>query len=296
MQPLSDWDEDYILNEVATIKESSSLEKKASDKLSKKSADKQDIAKEICAFANAGEGFLVFGMPDDGEIDGGVPEKIGNQSCDSWITAMVPKWHHPPIENCEARFLSASQHDSGRRVLIVRIPLSDRRPHWSTIENPHTAFLRVGEHSAPMGLQTLLDISSRGPTSFGAIKDVVMRRITTNQKGQTECRASPEVRIESGPMCAEWAFEFSIEPSAGRLNFGASMDDIPSSSTYIFFPGKETLFPQRWTQVWRREFIFYVEEDCDRNAKVKATLFIGSAMPVVQEWTIGELIALSVPA
>ena len=219
MQPLSDWDEDYILNEVATIKESSSLEKKASDKLSKKSADKQDIAKEICAFANAGEGFLVFGMPDDGGIDGGVPEKIGNQSCDSWITAMVPKWHHPPIENCEARFLSASQHDSGRRVLIVRIPLSDRRPHWSTIENPHTAFLRVGEHSAPMGLQTLLDISSRGPTFFGAIKDVVMRRITTNQKGQTEYRASPEVRIESGPMCAEWAFEFSIEPSAGRLKF-----------------------------------------------------------------------------
>ena len=168
MRPLNDWDLAY-LDELAGQEETASFEKKAADGLTR-----EKIAQGVCAFANSGEGFVVFGMKDEkagGGFDGGVQATKGDQPVKDWAEALIPKLHQPPIVGCEARFIHhPSHHPSNRGVLVIAAPLSERRPHWT--QGEEKAYLRVGAHSGPMRCQTLLDISSRGTAPRGNILDL----------------------------------------------------------------------------------------------------------------------------
>jgi predicted HTH transcriptional regulator len=74
--PLADWTEDYV-REVAARPEGFDLEKKASDKFdpeNNKGKTQDELAKQVCAFANASSGVLIYGVADNGTLDQGVPE------------------------------------------------------------------------------------------------------------------------------------------------------------------------------------------------------------------------------
>jgi hypothetical protein len=58
-----------------------------------KAAGRDEIAKQICAFSNAGGGFLVFGISKEKQIDGGVPMVVGRQSTKDWIEGIIPTLH-----------------------------------------------------------------------------------------------------------------------------------------------------------------------------------------------------------
>jgi len=165
LPPLDEWDE-AILTDVAGMDECRFLEKKASDKLRvgtnlEKTAARAELAKQVCAFSNAGLGYLVYGMPDTGGFDQGVPEiLIGTQEAKAWVEYEIPKLVTPPVHGFQARFIHVpAVHDPGFGVLVVEVPLSDLRPHWVE-DNQELAYIRTGEHSHPMTRQTFLDISS----------------------------------------------------------------------------------------------------------------------------------------
>ena len=63
MQPLSEWDE-ALIRAIALPGESDAVEKKSSLALERMPRPelRAEIAKQVCAFANAGDGFLVFGI------------------------------------------------------------------------------------------------------------------------------------------------------------------------------------------------------------------------------------------
>ena len=142
MRSLYEWDADYI-TELGSQEETATFEKKAADGLTR-----EKIAQGVCAFANSGEGFMVFGMKDEkggGGLDAGVLATKGRQPIKDWVEALIPKLHQPPIEGCEARFIqNPMHHQPDRGVLVVAVPLSERRPHWpKDVEIP---YLRVGAH------------------------------------------------------------------------------------------------------------------------------------------------------
>src|SRR5262245_48352404 len=136
MRPLDEWDSAY-LKELVLSDETAGFEKKSALGFdSKKDATKSEIAKQVCAFANSGEGFLAFGFKDKDKgpagLDAGVHGSVGNQSVKDWVEALIPKQHHPPIEGCEARFIrDTTHHQPDRGVLVIAVPLSERRPHWT---------------------------------------------------------------------------------------------------------------------------------------------------------------------
>src|SRR5687767_15090554 len=106
LPPIEQWDLDTV-REVAApaFDESLELEKKASAKfdVSTKAAaneTKAELAKQICAFANAGGGFIVYGAKDaksGGGLDGGIDDLVGNQPVKDWVESLAPKLVHPPV-------------------------------------------------------------------------------------------------------------------------------------------------------------------------------------------------------
>jgi predicted HTH transcriptional regulator len=170
MRPIEEWDSDYLL-EVAPLLENEGYERKASalfmlDSRGKPtSATETEIAKQVCAFANAGDGFLVFGINNDGKLDDGIPAQIGRTPVKEWVEARIPKLTTPSIPDCKVAFIKrAGHHANDKGALVIFTALSDYRPHWIKEEGKEGPYLRTGSHSDYMTLQTFRDMISRTPS------------------------------------------------------------------------------------------------------------------------------------
>jgi predicted HTH transcriptional regulator len=139
--PIEDWDAAYVQT-LATPEESLELEKKASAKLDLSTGPSKrealaELAKQVCAFSNSSRGFLVYGIDDKkGKLDQGVPimEPSGHHLLKSWVEQQIPNLVSPAIHACQARHIHVpDSHTPDHGVLVVEIPLSDRRPHWVCI-------------------------------------------------------------------------------------------------------------------------------------------------------------------
>lgn len=303
MRPIDEWDEGYVLAEIEDIKkapETEVFERKASAA----PFDREKMAKEICAFANAGDGMIVYGAldaKDGGGIDAGVEAMNGRQPIQSWVEQQIPGFHHPPIETCKVRFIPMTNKlGTGRGVLAIEVPLSDRRPHWSRLGKVETAYLRVGEHSAPMRLQTLLDISSRGTAPFGEIGDFELHPWTGLDLDESTFRKTkfngviltPSVRVAGGPICSTWGLEMVLTSSVSEQdNFMSSVRstakvDRGNGFVSIFRLGEQVLFPGRWTRTPTETLIL---EPVDAQRNLRVTLFLESAIPIHRDWKISQI-------
>jgi hypothetical protein len=256
--------EDWALAEIDLVTdpkldETLQLERKASAKFHHSSnaatnETKAEIAKQVCAFANAGGGFLVYGISDAGGRDGGVAPRVGTQPVKDWIEAIVPKLTIPPVINCTARFIEYPDA-SGRGALILHVPSSEARPHWVIERGRDVPYLRVGAHSAPMSLQTFLDLSTRGPSSQIQVDDFTSwPRLDRDAQGPWRARLLkliPSVTLTGGGICEQWLVDLSIAEGAGDIGWVdrpgcAIRRDVPHR---LSLPGQIPLFPHRSTAI-----------------------------------------------
>ena len=103
----------------------------------------EKIAKELSAFANTIEGYLIFGVEDDGKIYGVESEKgeIGliEPACEFYIKPAI-----------EPQISIVNMH--GKDVVVVKVNESDVKPH-KVVLNPddkkpeYKTYIRVGEQS-----------------------------------------------------------------------------------------------------------------------------------------------------
>lgn len=85
--------------------------------------DTNDLAKELCAFANSQGGMVLFGVEDDGTISGLAPEKV--RELTSKIANVATQVIREPIyPTSEVIFVNQT------RVLVVRVPESEAKPHF----------------------------------------------------------------------------------------------------------------------------------------------------------------------
>jgi hypothetical protein len=102
-------------------------------------------------------------------------------------------------------------------VLVLNVPSSDRRPHWIK-DNQQTAYLRVGEHSAPMGRQTFLDIATRGSTPKAQIKGLgILDCHPPGDTGAKQFGFDPLVRLERGPVTELWCMQLTLTELMGQF-------------------------------------------------------------------------------
>jgi hypothetical protein len=276
--PIGDWDAAYVLS-IATPLETAELEKKGSalmDPQGNRDKTVKELAKQVSAFANSGDGFIVYGIDKDGGLDGGVTDAYGRQPIKAWVEGLIPTLVQPTVHNCQARFIQAPSHAGGRGALVVFVPLSERRPHWVP-GSPDIPYIRAGEHSSPMPLQSFLDISSRGTVTAAEIES--LGRIGESEYDQEQhvhkFYINPVVRLVSAPPCTLWALRLSIPESAGEFRSHAIGSTVRPHEVTI--RGLDPLFPQVSTPAASHNIELWI-----RHGKVAARLSAGAAPPVTR--------------
>jgi hypothetical protein len=289
--PLDEWDEQY-LRQLATPDESLDLEKKGADLMDPGGNGKRtrdELAKQVCAFSNSGDGFLVYGVADTGGFDAGVSEHHGRQPIKAWVEQTMPTMLNPPVHRCQARFIPVSGvHAMGRGVLVVFVPLSEARPHWVPEGSRDRAYIRAGEHSFEMRHQTLLDIASRGVAGTGEVEDLNVIAGPEQDGRSWRYLMNPKICLHSGPVVENWNLELSIPHGEGVFISTLGNAQLPERNVIVIGPGP-ALFPRRAIRVADAEFRLVVTGAITDALAITTILSLGSGLPVQQRFLVRDL-------
>lgn len=136
------------------IQENLHLDYKDSRGLTKKSRD--EVIKDVTAFANADGGIIIYGVEEDGHlpvrIDGGVNDSDMNRE---WLDQIIAVNVTPPIEGIKIRQIPHAENCS---LYIVEVPKSYRGPHQASDKK---YYKRYNFRSSPMDHYEIFDIANR---------------------------------------------------------------------------------------------------------------------------------------
>jgi hypothetical protein len=211
---------------------------------------------------------------------------VGGQAAKAYVEAEVPKLVIPPVNNCQARWIHVSGHNQpGFGALVVFVPLSPYRPHWVLENNREVPYIRAGEHSYPMRLQTFRDILTRGEAGEAEIESLGIKE-RPRQYGASgwKCHLNPRVRLLSGPICPLWSVELTATKDVGWFETPPG-DAVLAEPHIVILNGPQPLFLHRSTIVGRSNLVLFVRPEAAGTLLVKVVLSAGSAPPVERVFT-----------
>lgn len=108
--------------------------------------ERANIARHICALANLGGGYLIFGFEDDGQPAEPYPDDLAAYGQDA-INAIGER-HLEPQPHCEVHYITAA---SGKVYPVVRVPAHGLVPVCAKRDGPHDSKgqptgIRAGVH------------------------------------------------------------------------------------------------------------------------------------------------------
>jgi len=138
------------------IPEDLHLDYKASDALSDKK--KNEILKDVSAFANSDGGMLIYGIKEDKQthtfsIDIGIDASTRNWQ--EWVGQIIDSGISPQISGIK---INSIRLDSGNFAYAIEIPKSSRAPHQSSDKK---YYKRSNSQSQPMEHYEIDDIRNR---------------------------------------------------------------------------------------------------------------------------------------
>jgi len=131
MKPPWEWEEDNLLDLIkAGIQESIDLDYKRSAALGNTDGKKNEISKDVSAFANSAGGTIVYGMIENKhvptELDSGYdPKEISKE----WLEQVINSRIQRRIDGVRVKQINLRTQSPGRVVYSVHIPQSLRAPH-----------------------------------------------------------------------------------------------------------------------------------------------------------------------
>ena len=126
-----EWDEDDLLQLIATgEQESITLDYKQCDSLAKSDGKKNELSKDVSAFANSAGGVIVYGIVENGHVpvcldDGYDPQEISKEWLDQVITSRIQR----RIDGVRINQVDLPNEQPGRVAYVVYVPQSLRAPH-----------------------------------------------------------------------------------------------------------------------------------------------------------------------
>jgi predicted HTH transcriptional regulator len=166
------WKEDDILTLIADkVSESLNLEYKACDALKKDNdSKKQDLSKDVSAFANSDGGVIVYGVKEDTnahlaiDLDNGFDQNLPRKERISkeWLEQVISSNIHPRIDNLYINEVQIPSKGTGRVLYVVDIPKgSVLAPHQA---NDKRYYKRYNFESKAMEDYEVRDIFHRATT------------------------------------------------------------------------------------------------------------------------------------
>ena len=133
------------------------LEYKSSDALRNTDGNKNEISKDVSAFANAGGGTIVYGVVED---DNNTPDRIDDgvnpaETSKEWLEQVINSRIHRQIEGIEIFQILL---ESSNVIYAVNIPQSERAPHQAASNKYYT---RRNFLSEPMEEYEIRDVLMR---------------------------------------------------------------------------------------------------------------------------------------
>ncbi len=158
-----EWDENDLLDMVkAGTQESIELDFKESGSLQTTDKKKDDISKDVSAFANSAGGTIVYGMTEDkvthvatGLDTGSNPAEITKE----WLEQVINSKIHRRIDGVRIRQIELTTTHPGKVAYVVYVPSSTRAPHQASDKR---FYKRFNFQSVPMEEYEIRDVSRRG--------------------------------------------------------------------------------------------------------------------------------------
>lgn len=126
-----EWDEDDLLKLISmSEKESIELDYKACDALAQTDGKKNEISKDISAYANSAGGAIVYGIVENGHVPirldvGFDPTLISKE----WLEQVINSRIHRRIDGIKINQVELAQSAPGKVAYVVYVPQSSRAPH-----------------------------------------------------------------------------------------------------------------------------------------------------------------------
>jgi hypothetical protein len=127
MKSLEQWDEAVI--ELLAEDDSTELKGAAlldlSNPHAKESAIKEELSKQLSAFANSGGGRIVYGVEKDKKLTGIPIIARGRQTTKEWLEDLIPTLTEPEIHAFRVLELASENFPtpaSDRRIFVVIVP------------------------------------------------------------------------------------------------------------------------------------------------------------------------------
>jgi hypothetical protein len=167
--PVSEWTEDDVLS--LPPDENDTFERKGSELLDltlpqvREDVVRDELAKQLSAFANMGGGQIVYGVTNVGAVDnGGVARSIkGRQSTKEWFENVIPLLTDFEIVGFNVYEIppkaSGSSLALDKSIYVVDVPDSERAPHQSKRDLKY--YVRLGSKSQPAQHRLIEDIRNR---------------------------------------------------------------------------------------------------------------------------------------
>jgi hypothetical protein len=155
-----EWDEDDLQALITNrVQESIELDYKQCDALAQTDGKKNELSKDVSAFANSAGGTLVYGMIENGHVaerlDGGFdPAVISKEWLDQVINSRIQR----RIDGVRIKQVDLARTASGKVAYVVYVPQSMRAPHQAADKK---FYKRFNFESVPMEEYEIRDVSRR---------------------------------------------------------------------------------------------------------------------------------------
>jgi hypothetical protein len=168
-KPVAKWEEDDVLS--LPPGENDTFERKGAPLLDltipgvNENDVRDELAKQLSAFANTGGGQIIYGLTNSGAVDnGGVARSVrGRQTTKEWLENVIPNLTEFEIIGFNVYEilpkLTGTSLAPDKSMYMVDVPDSDRAPHQSRRDLRY--YVRISGNSLPAPHRLIEDIRNR---------------------------------------------------------------------------------------------------------------------------------------
>jgi len=168
-KPTVEWIEDDVLS--LPLGENDAFERKGAALLdltlaqAREDSVRDELAKQLSAFANTGGGQIIYGLTNAGAVDnGGIARSVrGRQPTKEWLENVIPNLTDFEIVGFNVYEIPPKATGSSlapdKSIYVVDVPDSERAPHQSRRDLKY--YIRLGGNSQPAPHRLIEDIRNR---------------------------------------------------------------------------------------------------------------------------------------